>query len=47
VDQAAALIYGMDLTKLMNDLDVDIAGFIQEYIRRFEEDIMERIKKYE
>lgn len=44
-DQAAALIYGMDLTPLMNDANLDINEYIDGYIERFRSDVAERIKK--
>ncbi len=44
-DSAKSLIYGMDLTPLINDLNIDINEFIQNYIKRFAEDVSERINK--
>ncbi|MCL6588458.1 MAG: PIG-L family deacetylase [Firmicutes bacterium] len=46
-DRASALIYGLELTELMNDPEAGISAFIQGYIRRFEEDVTTRIHKFE
>jgi LmbE family N-acetylglucosaminyl deacetylase len=44
-DQSSALIYGMDLTPLIQDLSLDIEEYIQSYILRFSCDVSDRIKK--
>ena len=45
VDNTISLSYGMDLTELMNDSTIDIIDFIKGYIKRFEEDVVNRINK--
>ncbi len=45
VDIATHMIFGMDLTPLMNDPNLDPNEYVQERIRRFAEDVAERIKK--
>ena len=44
VDLAAGLTYAMDLTPLIADPAKDISAFVQEYIERFERDVMSRLK---
>jgi len=44
-DEAAALIYGMDLMPLIQDEKLDINEYILGYINRFSQDVIERIKK--
>lgn len=44
-DQASALIYGMDLTSLIEDPYLNIEEFIQGYIDHFNQDVTGRIKK--
>lgn len=43
VDDALALSYGIDLTALMNDASLEPAVFIGEHMRRFVDDVNERI----
>lgn len=45
VDQASGLIYGMDLTPLVDDPGLDPAAFVQSYIDRFAEDVRGRLTK--
>jgi LmbE family N-acetylglucosaminyl deacetylase len=44
-DQSTALIYGMDLTPLIRNLNLSITEFIQGYIERFNQDVTKRIKQ--
>lgn len=46
VDEATYLIYAMDLTPLIKDARLDIAGYIREYIDRFAGEVADRIKKH-
>ena len=43
VDDALALSYGIDLTALMSDASLEPAVFIGEHMRRFVDDVNERI----
>ena len=45
VDNASSLIYGMDLTPLIEDVSLDIIEFIQGYISRFSSNVTGRISK--
>lgn len=45
VDETNALTYAIDLTPLIQDDTLDMAEFITNYIKRFEEDVLARIKK--
>lgn len=45
-DKASSLIYGMDLTPLIEDSSLDIIDFIQGYISRFSEDVSNRLSKF-
>jgi LmbE family N-acetylglucosaminyl deacetylase len=42
-DDATGLSYAMDMTPLMNDRNIHPAEFAQEYIRRFAQDVQERV----
>ncbi len=44
VDATTGLNYAMDLTPLVADAKRDIARFVQEFIERFERDVMERLQ---
>jgi hypothetical protein len=44
-DRHQALIWGMDLTPLMDD-ENDPVSFVAEHIRRFEADVLERLAKF-
>ena len=41
------LTFGMDLTPLIRDIKLDISEYVGVYIKRFEKDVRDRIKKYE
>lgn len=43
VDAATGLSYAMDMTPLMNDASIKPVEFVQALIRRFEQDVNERI----
>lgn len=43
VDMATGMSYAMDLTPLVFDLVKDIPAFVQEFIRRFEHDVADRL----
>lgn len=45
-DTSSGIVYAMDLTPLISDLDVTATGFIEGYIRRFSIDILQRLKKF-
>ena len=42
-DATTGLIFGMDLTPLVQDPSRDMAAYVQEYISRFAQDVRERI----
>jgi len=44
-DIATAMIFAMDLTPLIKNMEMDIDRFIQEYIDRFKQDVADRIKR--
>lgn len=43
VDDASGISYALDLTPLMNDASVHPSHYINEFIHRFERDVMDRI----
>lgn len=45
VDISSSVIYGMDLTPLIEDTSIDIRAYIQGYIERFSRDVFDRISK--
>lgn len=45
IDEASALIYGMDLTPLIQNKDLDIKEYVCEYINRFKSDVGKRLSK--
>ena len=45
VDQTTGLSYGMDMTALMNDPDLDPSEFVQGLMDKFARDVSERVKK--
>ncbi|MDO9628858.1 MAG: PIG-L family deacetylase [Acholeplasmataceae bacterium] len=45
VDKATALIFAMDLTPLVTDINLDIKTYVLEYIERFKQDVSNRIQK--
>ncbi len=44
-DKSTGLAYGMNLSPLIQDEKIDPASFIQEFVRRFSDDISQRIAK--
>jgi LmbE family N-acetylglucosaminyl deacetylase len=46
-DKSSAIIYGMDLTPLISDPNLDINEYIKGYIARFGHDVSQRIKQLE
>lgn len=44
-DAAAALIYAMDLTPLINDTTLDINSYVTGYIERFRQDVLSKLQK--
>ncbi|MCR3905402.1 MAG: PIG-L family deacetylase [Tenericutes bacterium] len=45
VDQANALTFAMDLTPLVEDVNLDIETYVLDYIERFKKDVSKRISK--
>jgi LmbE family N-acetylglucosaminyl deacetylase len=45
VDVTTGMSYAMDLTPLVLDPGKDITAYLQEYIRRFEQDVADRLKR--
>ena len=45
IDKTTGLSYGMDLTPLMNDRDLNPASFVGEFVNRFETDINDRLRR--
>lgn len=45
VDDASALIYGIDLTPLLKDQRLDMRSFIEAYIECFKQDVSDRVSK--
>jgi LmbE family N-acetylglucosaminyl deacetylase len=43
VDETTALNYGMDMTRLMNDLDLNPAEFVGHFVQRFAMDVQDRV----
>jgi len=44
-DASSAIIYGMDLTPLIRDVNSDINEYINSYINRFRSDVSDRLKR--
>ena len=45
-DTTTGLSFGMDLTPLIRDPNLDMAGFIQAHIDRFAQDVAARLKRF-
>jgi LmbE family N-acetylglucosaminyl deacetylase len=45
VDAATGLTFGMDLTPLIADPQLDIAAYVEGYIRRFSQDVTDRFHR--
>jgi LmbE family N-acetylglucosaminyl deacetylase len=46
VDQNTGLSYGMDMTPLINEVDLAPAEFVGQLVQRFASDVQERVKRY-
>jgi hypothetical protein len=45
VDETSSMSFAMDLTPLILHADLDVEGYVQEFIHRFSQDVTNRIKK--
>jgi LmbE family N-acetylglucosaminyl deacetylase len=45
VDESTGLSYGMDMTALINDFNLDPAEFVGQFIQRFATDVKERVMR--
>jgi LmbE family N-acetylglucosaminyl deacetylase len=45
VDTASGLNFGMDMTPLITDPEMNVESYIQGYIRRFENEVADRLKR--
>jgi hypothetical protein len=45
VDETTGLSYGMDMTPLMNEVDLNPAEFVGHFIQRFAIDVQERVNR--
>jgi LmbE family N-acetylglucosaminyl deacetylase len=45
VDQTTGVSYGMDMTPLINNTDLGPAEFVGQFLRRFAEDVQERVNR--
>jgi LmbE family N-acetylglucosaminyl deacetylase len=45
VDETTGLSYGMDMTPLINDVNLDPVEFIGQFIQRFEMDVRDRVAR--
>jgi hypothetical protein len=45
VDQSSGLIFGMDLTPLIQDSSLDISNYILGFIDRFSQDVVARLAR--
>jgi LmbE family N-acetylglucosaminyl deacetylase len=45
VDETTGLSYGMDLTPLMDDVNLSPAEFVRQFVQRFATDVQERIMR--
>jgi LmbE family N-acetylglucosaminyl deacetylase len=45
VDQTLGLAFGMDLTPLVRDPNLDVTAFVQEFIQRFGQDVAQRLQR--
>ncbi|HOS93047.1 MAG TPA: PIG-L family deacetylase [Armatimonadota bacterium] len=46
VDEALSLAFGMDLTPLIRDDQMDPAALLDEHIQRFRAEVLERVRKF-
>jgi hypothetical protein len=47
VDEAAGMIFAMDLTPLIQDPSLDIQTYVRGFLERFAEDVMEELRALE
>jgi hypothetical protein len=45
VDESASLIFGLDLTPLIHDEQLDVTKFIRGFIDRFADEVSGRLRK--
>jgi LmbE family N-acetylglucosaminyl deacetylase len=45
VDVTTGMSYGMDLTPLVLDANKDLSAYVREFIQRFEQDVVDRLKR--
>jgi hypothetical protein len=45
VDISESAIYAMDLTPLVYDSSSDISEYVSKFVKRFEEDVKNRVKR--
>lgn len=45
VDVTLGMTYGMDITPLIMDVEMDIPAYVQEHIQRFAQDVADRLKR--
>jgi LmbE family N-acetylglucosaminyl deacetylase len=45
IDEAYGMSFAMDLTPLVHHTDLNIEGYVQEFIQRFSKDVTERLNK--
>lgn len=46
VDTATGVLFGMDLTPLIKDINLDVNEYVQEYINRFGKNVESRLNKF-
>lgn len=46
-DVSSALSYAMDLTPLIENDSLDIAGYVEEFLKRFADDVSSKLQKFE
>ena len=46
VDKTTGLSYGMDMTPLMNDVDLSPAEYVGQFIQQFATDVQERVRRH-
>ena len=45
VDTASGLNFGMDLTPLIKDARLDVGSYVREFVRRFENEVSDRLER--
>ena len=46
VDVSTGMSYAMDLTPLIQNDDMEIAGFVENHIRKFSKDVEDRLSRF-